>query len=123
MLELFEENLPKFKRSDDECWPYNRSAEQADWYGRISCKVDGMFHQALAHRVAWTYFNGPLPDGKAVLHACDYKPCVNPAHLHLGTQGDNISEAFTRGRNGGATGRTWKWKTTENHWRNRAKTG
>ncbi len=51
-----------------------------------------------AHRVAWTIENGPIPRRLRVLHKCDNKNCVNPAHLFLGTQGDNMRDRSSKGR-------------------------
>jgi hypothetical protein len=47
---------------------------------------------AYAHRVAWERANGPIPDGEFVLHDCDNRRCVNPAHLRLGSFQDNMDD-------------------------------
>lgn len=51
-----------------------------------------------AHRRAWEIANGPIPPGKWILHKCDVRLCVNPAHLFLGDASENALDAFRKGR-------------------------
>ena len=51
-----------------------------------------------AHRVAWILAFGEIPDGLKVLHRCDVKPCINPSHLFLGTDADNMHDRDNKGR-------------------------
>lgn len=80
------------------------------WLGATNAKGYGIVGSgrgsALAHRLAWTLFRGPIPDGLLVLHRCDMRCCVNPVHLFLGTQVDNMADMKAKGRaaKGDATG-------------------
>ena len=58
----------------------------------------------LTHRVAWELENGPIPTGMQVCHACDNPPCSNVGHLFLGTQGENLADMVSKGRQNNARG-------------------
>lgn len=51
-----------------------------------------------AHRAAWRLFRGAIPPSRMVLHSCDVRNCVNPEHLWLGSQLDNMRDCVLKGR-------------------------
>jgi len=52
----------------------------------------------LAHRLSYQIHKGEIPEGMVVMHSCDNPSCVNPDHLSIGTQSQNIKEAIAKGR-------------------------
>lgn len=52
----------------------------------------------LAHRLAWSMLEGPIPEGLCVLHSCDNRCCINVNHLFLGTRADNMQDMIAKGR-------------------------
>lgn len=82
------------RRESDECWEWQGSRLPAG-YGRIA--IGGRRNQ-YAHRLSYELHHGVMPDGMWVLHRCDNPPCVNPAHLYLGTPSANMQDCAGRGR-------------------------
>ena len=78
---------------EDGCWLW-LGAMLKTGYGQI--EVDGKTRST--HRLSYELNCGPIPPGQVVRHCCDVRRCVNPDHLVLGTQADNVHDMWSRGR-------------------------
>lgn len=89
------------KKGDADCWEWQANLS-AGRYGSI--KVGGKYGKDLkAHRVVAIWQGWDIA-GRVVMHICDNTKCVNPAHLLVGTQYDNIQDMLRKGRNNHASG-------------------
>lgn len=80
--------LSYIAKGPDECWP---------WIAKLDNRGYGVFYYPKigtnAHRVSWALHNNQyIPKRMWVLHKCNNKACVNPAHLRLGTHIDNVKD-------------------------------
>lgn len=77
------------------CWVFEGAMSHG--YGRIG-RGSRDAGTVTAHRASWEIHNGPVPPGLFVLHRCDNRPCVRPAHLFLGNQAANVADCREKGR-------------------------
>jgi hypothetical protein len=83
----------------ESCWLWTASKNKLG-YGTQKLMPDVF----LAHRVSWLINKGQIPVGLCVLHRCDVPACVNPDHLFLGTNKDNVDDKMKKRRHNSGKG-------------------
>lgn len=79
--------------SKNVCWEW-LAGKYRTGYGAFYVSKQG---NKGAHRVAWEFTRGPIRDNLYVLHKCNNRGCVNPQHLYVGNQFDNMKDAMSDG--------------------------
>lgn len=93
-VELFWQKVDR-SGGPDACWLWTASCVKGG-YGQFGVTPD---RNEGAHRVSYLIAYGEIPDETPyVLHTCDVRRCVNPAHLFAGTQRDNILDCISKQR-------------------------
>ncbi len=96
----------KYDVKENGCWIWNRYVGR-NGYGQVAVS----HKTSMPHRVMYQAHNGDIPSGLVVMHTCDNRLCVNPEHLSLGTQGDNVRDCVAKGRARGQFGQAGKLST------------
>jgi len=94
------------KITSNNCWQVVSHVPNPDGYIELhrKQKMTGALKTNGAHRLSFEKFIGPIPKHLSVLHRCDNPACVNPDHLFLGTQLQNMQDAKNKGRLKNQTG-------------------
>lgn len=79
--------------TESGCWLWTGSSNR---YGHL--RVPSAAKAFRAHRVSYELHKGSIPKGMNVLHRCDVTLCVNPDHLFIGTQTDNMRDMIAKSR-------------------------
>lgn len=85
-------SIDEFRIDENGCWVWQRHRNKAG-YGTIHKKG-----HRYAHRYYYELHNGPIPVGKVICHKCDNPSCVNPSHLMVADQKENILDMVQKGR-------------------------
>lgn len=80
----------------DDCWEWTGNTTKGNGKGYGRFRIDNKM--LLAHRLSWIFTHGYIPEGKLILHKCDNPLCINPNHLYLGTNSNNMKDKFKRNR-------------------------
>lgn len=81
------------KIDEKKCWLWI-GAKHRQGYAIISYKRK----PSLGHRVSWMVYKGEIPESMKICHICDVTSCVNPEHLFLGSQKENVKDAVEKGK-------------------------
>lgn len=90
---LVKERFEKYINKTKQCWVW-KASKTWHGYGRFWFNRKHIS----AHRMSWFLYKGKIPKRLFVCHKCDNPPCVNPAHLWIGTAQDNVIDKFKKGR-------------------------
>lgn len=107
--------------AEDKFWSHvEKSNDCWNWVGGkdgggYGCFSSSMMKERKSHRISWILHYGEIPNGMHILHHCDNPSCVNPNHLFIGKNVDNVRDKIRKGRIGDFSGtRNGMCKLTEN---------
>lgn len=75
-------------KTENECWEWTASKNNKG-YGQFAINKIAKS----THRISYTIHKGEIPDTMSICHTCNNPPCVNPKHLYIGTDTQNMRQA------------------------------
>lgn len=81
---LLQRLLTKKNVTRGGCWELSKSER------RPSIRLHGVVK--FAYRFVWEMMRDKIPNGMLICHKCNNQKCINPDHLYVGTQADNVRD-------------------------------
>lgn len=92
--EVAQNVVSNVERSESGCWLY-RGHVSSKGYGKVRVRRLSREHLISAHRVAYEYLRGPIPEGLELDHLCRVRHCINPEHLEPVTHSVNVRRGIS----------------------------
>jgi len=90
-----EERFFSYVKKTESCWLWTGATNEKG-YGMFYIQKDRKVTRYKSHRFSYEHHKGDIPEGMFVCHHCDVKGCVNPEHLFVGTNLENVQDMIAK---------------------------